>query len=103
MWLRHEFALKQRGAAKRASGRRTKESIDIESVLCTIAHISRVAVQQRRDNIRRIWTLLRGKRGQGLVEYALILVLVAIVVIAALTVFGQKTANTLSNITNQLP
>jgi pilus assembly protein Flp/PilA len=35
--------------------------------------------------------------GQGLVEYALIIALVAIVAIAALQVLGQKSSNTLSN------
>ena len=40
--------------------------------------------------------------GQGLVEYALILVLVAIVVIAGLLLFGQTLGNTFSEITNQL-
>ncbi len=34
----------------------------------------------------------RSERGQGLVEYALILLLVAIVVIGALTLFGQGTS-----------
>lgn len=36
--------------------------------------------------------------GQGLVEYALILVLIAIVVIAALTFLGKKTNDTLQNV-----
>ncbi len=37
------------------------------------------------------------KKGQGLVEYALILVLVAIVVIVVLTVLGQKVNKVMSN------
>jgi pilus assembly protein Flp/PilA len=32
-------------------------------------------------------------KGQGLVEYALIIALVAIVIILALTIFGQQIAN----------
>ena len=36
-------------------------------------------------------------KGQGLVEYALILVLVAIVVIVVLTILGQKVNNVMSN------
>jgi pilus assembly protein Flp/PilA len=36
----------------------------------------------------------RDREGQGLVEYALILVLVAIIVIAILTLFGQAVAST---------
>ena len=41
---------------------------------------------------------VKNERGQGLVEYALILVLIAVVVIAALTVLGQKTSSTFSSI-----
>ncbi len=37
-------------------------------------------------------------RGQGLVEYALILVLVAVVVIAVLTLLGPAIGNVFSNI-----
>ena len=41
-------------------------------------------------------------RGQGLVEYALILVLVAIVVIAALMILGPIIGNTFSTINASL-
>ena len=41
-------------------------------------------------------------RGQGLVEYALILVLVAIVVIAALMILGPILGNTFSTINYSL-
>ena len=47
-------------------------------------------------------TPLKNKKGQGLVEYALILVLIAIVVIIALTVLGQKTNNVFSTIGNAI-
>ncbi len=40
--------------------------------------------------------------GQGLVEYALILVLVALVVIAILAIMGPQIGNTFSRITNGL-
>jgi pilus assembly protein Flp/PilA len=40
------------------------------------------------------------EEGQGLVEYALILVLVAIVVIAILTLLGPQIANVFSRITS---
>lgn len=36
---------------------------------------------------------LRSEKGQGLVEYALILVLIAVVVIVIMTSLGQKTNN----------
>jgi pilus assembly protein Flp/PilA len=42
------------------------------------------------------------EKGQGLVEYALILVLVAIVVIAALTILGPIIGNTFSGINSSL-
>lgn len=42
------------------------------------------------------------QKGQGLVEYALILVLVAIVVIAVLMLMGPVIGNTFSSINNSL-
>ncbi len=42
------------------------------------------------------------EKGQGLVEYALILVLVAIVVIAALMILGPIIGNVFSAINNSL-
>ncbi len=42
------------------------------------------------------------ERGQGLVEYALILVLVAVVVIAALTIMGPLVRNIFSTINASL-
>jgi pilus assembly protein Flp/PilA len=46
--------------------------------------------------------LPRSDEGQGLVEYALILVLVVLVVLAILTVLGPQIGNTFSRITNAL-
>ena len=42
------------------------------------------------------------EQGQGLVEYALILVLVAVVVIAALTIMGPLVRNVFSTINSSL-
>ena len=42
------------------------------------------------------------EEGQGLVEYALILVLVAIVVIVVLTILGPSVGNVFSNIIGHL-
>jgi pilus assembly protein Flp/PilA len=42
------------------------------------------------------------EEGQGLVEYALILVLVAVVVIAILTVLGPQIGNVFSKVTNNI-
>ncbi len=46
--------------------------------------------------------LPREEKGQGLVEYALILVLVVIVVVAILTIMGPQIGNIFSRITNAL-
>ena len=45
---------------------------------------------------------LEKEKGQGLVEYALIIVLVAIVVIAALTIVGPVVGNMFSSINSSL-
>ena len=42
------------------------------------------------------------EKGQGLVEYALILVLIAIVVIVAMRVLGTKVSNTFQSINSNL-
>jgi pilus assembly protein Flp/PilA len=46
----------------------------------------------------RLASLLKKEEGQTLVEYALLLVLIAIVVIAAVTLVGEKTNNAFSTI-----
>jgi len=43
------------------------------------------------------------EKGQGLVEYAIILALVAIVVIAVMRLLGPKIGNTFSTISESLP
>lgn len=43
------------------------------------------------------------EKGQGLVEYAIILALIAIVVIVVMTILGNKVNNTLSTIGSALP
>ncbi|MCB8982765.1 MAG: Flp family type IVb pilin [Ardenticatenaceae bacterium] len=45
---------------------------------------------------------LRREEGQGLVEYALVLVLVAVVIIAILTLLGPQIGNVFSKITSGL-
>jgi len=42
----------------------------------------------------------RGERGQGMTEYALILVLIAVVVVVVVHVVGNQTANIFSNVSN---
>jgi len=46
--------------------------------------------------------LVKDQSGQGLVEYALILVLIAIVVIAAVKGIGTQTSTVFSNVTSSL-
>ncbi len=43
------------------------------------------------------------EKGQGLVEYAIILALVAIVVIAVMNLLGPRLGNTYSMISNSIP
>ena len=50
----------------------------------------------------RLRGLLVRREGQGLVEYALILVLVAIVVIGVLATMGQKISTAFTDIVNNL-
>lgn len=47
-------------------------------------------------------TFARLQRGQAMVEYALILVLIAVVVIAALIALGGQITNVFTTITNTL-
>ncbi len=42
------------------------------------------------------------EKGQGLVEYAIILALIAIVVIAVMSILGGKVKNTFNSISNSL-
>lgn len=46
--------------------------------------------------------VLRDQKGQGLVEYALILVLIAIVVIVIMTALGKNTCEAFSTVNNAL-
>ena len=48
--------------------------------------------------IRRAWEQARREEGQGMVEYALILVLVSIVVILILTLLGGTIQNVFSDV-----
>jgi pilus assembly protein Flp/PilA len=58
------------------------------------------------DWITRTWLRLRERRiretGQGMVEYALILVLIAVVVIVTLSTVGKSVTNAFSNVSHGL-
>lgn len=53
--------------------------------------------------IQRIFDTIRDEKGQGLMEYGLILVLVAVVVVGGLTGFGRELANLFDRILSALP
>ena len=55
-----------------------------------------------RTRIASIARVLRSDEGQGMVEYALILVLIAVVVIAVLIVLGNQVQNVFCNISGGL-
>ena len=50
-----------------------------------------------------MYHLFREEDGQGLMEYALVLVLVAVVVLVILTVFGPQIGNLYSQVTGIVP
>jgi pilus assembly protein Flp/PilA len=60
------------------------------------AHTAELTPEQAAEQARQ------DEKGQGMVEYAFILVLIAIVVLIALQVLGHTTQNLYSNISNGL-
>lgn len=50
--------------------------------------------------LKRIW---KDESGQGMVEYGLIIGLIAVVVIAALLILGPKIRDMFTNVSNQMP
>jgi pilus assembly protein Flp/PilA len=62
--------------------------------------IARWLDTQRLEARERFQRRLARQGGQGMVEYALILVLIAVVVIVILTQVGQQVNNVFSNISN---
>lgn len=46
--------------------------------------------------------LVSNKKGQGMVEYGLIISLIAVAVIAALVILGPKIANLFNNVSNKM-
>lgn len=46
--------------------------------------------------------LAGSKKGQGMVEYGLIISLIAVAAIAALVILGPKIANLFTNVSNQI-
>jgi pilus assembly protein Flp/PilA len=52
--------------------------------------------------LKKFFAKMQNEEGQGLVEYALIIVLVSIVVIAALSLLGTNVSTVFSNIAETL-
>jgi len=52
--------------------------------------------------MNKLFSNKKQEKGQGLVEYAIILALVAIVVIGVMTVLGKKVCNTMNGVSNSL-
>jgi pilus assembly protein Flp/PilA len=59
----------------------------------SLSRIAKMELSRRRQSLQS---------GQGLVEYALVLVMVALVVIAVLTVLGPQVGNVFCNVTGSL-
>ncbi|OPX92353.1 MAG: Flp/Fap pilin component [Pelotomaculum sp. PtaB.Bin104] len=58
---------------------------------------------QKTSGLRELVTILhRNEKGQGMAEYGLIIALVAVVVIAALTLMGTKLMNKFTAVNNAL-
>ena len=60
-------------------------------------------VNEMKRTLRRMYRWLKSRKGQSLVEYALILALIAVVAILVLKGLGQKVNNTLSAVNANLP
>jgi pilus assembly protein Flp/PilA len=56
-------------------------------------------------SFRNSWLrkVFRDSKGQTLVEYGLVLILIAVVIVAMVAVIGKKTNNTYSTIGNTFP
>lgn len=70
----------------------------LPSTLCVCAHRT-LKVRGIKEMLDRVFSRARG---QGLVEYALIIALVAIVVIGTLILLGPQIASIFKNISNNL-
>jgi pilus assembly protein Flp/PilA len=69
-----------------------------EAERCTRYRFTTLACPRERREVGVSSRPSRGQRGQGMVEYALILVLVSIVVIVILLTMGNQIQNVFSNV-----
>jgi len=56
-----------------------------------------------RNRLQSLGKIIRNERGQTLVEYGLLLILIAVVVIAAVTVVGQRLDDKYSTVSTSIP
>ena len=52
--------------------------------------------------MRKMLDFLKDENGQGMVEYGLIIALIAVVVIAALTILGPKIADLFNKVSSEI-
>jgi Flp pilus assembly protein, pilin Flp len=68
--------------------------------------VSRIALPQEVTTMLRLWTAIQARLaeedGASLVEYALLVALIAIVAIAAIVLLGNRVTTTLSNAATSL-
>jgi pilus assembly protein Flp/PilA len=76
------------------------DSSRVHHLLIRVALAYTQVLERSRQRIRA--GLAAREEGQGMVEYALILVLIAIVVLLILTTVGKQVKNVFSNISNGL-
>lgn len=55
-----------------------------------------------KDKVRRLMTIIKLKKGQGLVEYALLAGFIALTALLALQVLGEKNLNFFKDISDKL-
>ena len=60
-------------------------------------------VSEMKKALQKLYAGLKSRKGQSLVEYALILALIAVVAIVVLKGLGSHINNTLSNVNANLP
>ncbi len=73
-------------------------SLDAPSQGRVSRRVARGGAWEKKDMGRKLCRLFRKDEGQGLVEYSLIAALVAVAVVAALTLLGGGIQNTLNSV-----
>ena len=81
---------------------RTKKSVAIQAEIIRMKFTLFVLFIIKQKEVRKMKMSLTENKGQGMVEYAFILMLVAIVVISAVTLIGPRVGNMFSSINSSL-